>query len=218
EFEPGSAIEYHSATFGFLVAELVHRISGQPFEEFFQAEVAGPLGLVDTTYALDAERMQRLARLMSMPNFPNPSMADKGNSEWYKFNPSPGGNCTSTARDLARFYGVLVNGGEVDGNQWLSPETIAEVTACHAEDIERGSGNTHRRGLGVQLSSGSANPYGDTPSPRVFGHGGAGTCISWGDPDLKAGVAVVTSGLQPNEVNDPRLQTFSQLVRDALTA
>ena len=67
EFEPGSAIEYHSSTFGFLVRELVQRISGQDFEDFFQAEVAGPLGLVDTTYRLDAERMPRLARLMSMP-------------------------------------------------------------------------------------------------------------------------------------------------------
>lgn len=217
EFEPGSAIEYHSSTFGFLVAELVQRISGQSFETFFQAEVAGPLGLTDTTYALDAERMPRLARLEAMPNFPDPGLARLGNSELFKFNPSPGGNGTSTARDLARFYSVLVNGGEVDGTQWLSPETISDVTACHAEGIERGSGNLHRRGLGVQLATEGLNRYGDDPSPRVFGHGGVGTCISWGDPDLKAGVAILTTGMQPNEVNDPRLQTFSQLVRDALT-
>ncbi|MCH7906043.1 MAG: beta-lactamase family protein [Chloroflexi bacterium] len=218
EFEPGSAIEYHSMTFGFLVAELVQRISGQSFEAFFQAEVAGPLGLVDTTYALDAERMPRLARLKSMPDFPDPSLADTGNSELFKFNPAPGGNGTSTARDLARFYSVLVNRGGVDGKQWLSPETIADVTACHAEGIERGSGHPHRRGLGLQLATEGPNRFGDDPSPRVFGHGGVGTCISWGDPDLNAGVAIVTTGMQPDEVNNPRLQTFSQIVRDALTA
>jgi len=217
EFEPGSAIEYHSMTFGFLVRELVKRISGQEFEDFFQAEVAGPLGLGDTTYRLDAERMPRLARLMSMPDFSDPSLADWGNSEQFKFHPSPGGNVTSTARDLARFYSVLANDGSVDGNNWLSAETIADVTAVHAEGVERASGNVHKRGLGVQVANQGPGRMGDDPSPRVFGHGGVGTCISWGDPDLKAGVAIVTTGLQPDKVNDPRLQTFSQLVRDALT-
>ncbi|MBT3942617.1 MAG: beta-lactamase family protein [Chloroflexi bacterium] len=216
EFEPGSAIEYHSSTFGFLVRELVQRISGQDFEDFFQAEVAGPLGLVDTTYRLDAERMPRLARLMSMPNFGSPDLAEKGNSEEYKFHPSPGGNGTSTARDLARFYSVLSNGGSVDGTQWLSAETVADVTSIHAEGLERASGNQHRRGLGVQVANDGPGRMGDAGGSHVFGHGGVGTCISWGDSKLKAGAAVVTSGLQPNEVNDERLQTFSQLVRDAL--
>jgi len=217
EFEPGSAIEYHSSTFGFLVRELVERISGQGFEEFFQAEVAGPLGLVDTTYQLDAERMPRLARLMSMPDFPDPSLADQGNSELYKFHPSPGGNGTSTARDLARFYSVLVNGGSVDGKQWLSAETIADATAVHAEGLERASGHIHKRGIGVQIANDGPGRMGDDPTSGTFGHAGVGTCISWGDPELKVGVAIVTSGLQPNEVNDPRLQAFSQLLKDALS-
>ena len=217
EFEPGSAFEYHSITFGFLVRELVERITGQGFEDFFQAEVAGPLGLVDTTYALDAEQMPRLARLKSMPDFSEPLLADWGNSELFKFDPSPGSNGTSTARDLARFYSVLVNDGSIDGKQWLSANTIADVTACHAEGLARGSGDKYRRGLGLQLAIEGPGPFGDDASPRVFGHGGVGTCISWGDPDLKAGVAIVTTGLQPDEVNHPRLQMFSQLVRDALS-
>jgi len=78
------------------------------------------------------------------------------------------------------------------------------------------SGSEYRFGLGLQLVKDGPGRFGDSPSPRVFGHGGVGTCISWGDPDLKAGVAIVTTGLQPDEVNDPRLQTFSQMVRDAL--
>jgi len=217
EFEPGSAIEYHSFTFGLLVAELVQRISGQSFEAFFQAEVAGPLGLVNTTFALDADRMPRLARLTSMPDFYDPSLAVLGNSELFKFNPSPGGNGTSTARDLARFYSVLVHDGSVDGKQWLSAETVADVTSPHAEGIDRATGKDFRVGLGVQLATAGPNRYGDAPGARVFGHGGVGTCISWGDPDLKAGVAIITTGMQPNEVNDPRLQMFSQLVRDALS-
>ncbi|HCV27861.1 MAG: serine hydrolase domain-containing protein [Dehalococcoidia bacterium] len=216
EFAPGSAIEYHALTFGLLIVELVQRISGRPFEEFFQAEVAGPLGLVDTTYTLDAERMPRLARLTSMPDFESAELAEIGNAEWFKFNPSPGANGTSTARDLARFYSVLVDDGSVDAQQWLSRETIADVTTLHAEGIGPVSGSEYRFGLGLQLAKEGPGRFGDSPSPRVFGHGGVGTCISWGDPDLKAGVAIVTTGLQPDEVNDPRLQTFSQMVRDAL--
>jgi len=217
EFEPGSAIEYHSMTFGFLVAELVQRISGQNFEEFFQAEVAGPLGLVDTTYALPAEKMPRLARLKAMPSFTDPSLADQGNAELFKAHPAPGGNGTSTARDLARFYSVLVHDGSIDGKQWLSLETIADVTSLHAQGIGPISDSEYKFGLGLQLAKDGPGRMGDAPGPRVFGHGGVGTCVSWGDPDLKVGVAIITTGLQPDEVNDPRLQMFSQLVRDALT-
>lgn len=151
-----------------------------------------------------------------MPDFAAPDLVEMGNSEWWKFSPSPGGNGTSTARDLARFYGVLVGGGAFGNDRWLSPDTIADVTASHAEGVERASGHDFRLGLGVQLSTGGPNRYGDDPSPRVFGHGGAGTCVAWGDPDLNAGVAVITTGMQPDEINNTRLQYFSQLVRDAL--
>lgn len=44
-WEPGTRQGYHAGTFGFLVGELVHRVTGRPIDAFFRDEIAGPLGL-----------------------------------------------------------------------------------------------------------------------------------------------------------------------------
>ncbi len=214
EFTPGSAIEYHSMNFGYLVAELVQRVSGQPFREFFREEVTGPLGLTDTYFGLPEEHERRFARLQVMPGFDSPETAALGNLRWFHEQVAPGGSGISTARDLAKFYGVLAGGGVVNGKQWLRESVINDVTSLHAEGVERGTDEMRRWGLGVQLASAK---FGSQAGPRVFGHGGVGTSISWGDHDLGAGAAIVTTGMQPDDVNDERLATLSDLVRAALS-
>jgi CubicO group peptidase (beta-lactamase class C family) len=59
-WEPGSASGYHAITYGWLLAELVHRITGRTLGEFFAAEVAGPLG-IGTAIGVDEARMADVA-------------------------------------------------------------------------------------------------------------------------------------------------------------
>ncbi|MFW6175018.1 MAG: serine hydrolase domain-containing protein [Chloroflexota bacterium] len=215
EYKPGTAIQYHAATFGWLVLELVNRISGQPFTDFFREEVAGPLGMEETWFGLPPEHHHRVAKLKTMPGFEDPSPADIGNRPDSYPLVSPGGLCISTARDLARFYSILVSGGEIAGKQWLRRETISDVTSTHAEGTDIGSERPAKFGLGVQLASDS---FGEKAGPDTFGHSGIGTSISWGDPSVNAGAAIITTGMQPREVNTERLSTLSDLVREALAS
>ncbi len=63
-FEPGTANGYHAVTFGYLVGELVRRVSGQTITDFVQTEIAAPLGLDGCYIGLPDDQLGRLADLV----------------------------------------------------------------------------------------------------------------------------------------------------------
>src|SRR3954468_18057608 len=89
-WEPGSAAGYHSLSQGFLVGEVVRRITGQDVGEFFAAEVAGPLG-ADFHIGLAAEHDHRVALTMPPPSRDEDYLAS-----------APGGNAVATAATAVR--------------------------------------------------------------------------------------------------------------------
>lgn len=66
EWKPGTEHVYHSATFGYLVGEVVRRISGKSLGTFFADEVAGPLGL-HAWIGLPEEQEPNVARIDTDP-------------------------------------------------------------------------------------------------------------------------------------------------------
>jgi CubicO group peptidase (beta-lactamase class C family) len=67
-YEPGTAVGYHALTFGWLVGELVRRISGKPIEQFLQTEIAEPLGLDGLYIGCPPAQRHRMAQLKPMSN------------------------------------------------------------------------------------------------------------------------------------------------------
>jgi CubicO group peptidase (beta-lactamase class C family) len=65
-YKPGTSVGYHALTFGWLVGELVRRISGTPIEEFLQKEIAAPLGLDGLHIGCPPEQRHRMAPLAPM--------------------------------------------------------------------------------------------------------------------------------------------------------
>ena len=62
--EPGTAHGYHGLTYGWLVGELVQRVTGKPFGEVLQAELAAPLGLDGLFVGVPDDQMHRRAQLI----------------------------------------------------------------------------------------------------------------------------------------------------------
>lgn len=217
EFEPGSMVQYHPANFGWLVGELVVRISRRPFNQFFMDNVAGPLGLHETFFNLPPKLNTGVVKLKAMPGLERPETAGRFNNAASYAVVFPGGGCTASARDLARFYAALAAGGRIDGLQWLKQQTVAEVTALAAESVDPSIGRYQRRSLGLALSSDPPNTYASETGSRTFGHGGFASSTSWGDPGLGVAMAYITSGLQPDEPNRARLHAMSAAVRQAVT-
>ena len=65
-YQPGTSVGYHALTFGWLVGELVRRISGIPIEKFVQKEIAEPLGLDGLYIGCPPEQRHRVAPLAPM--------------------------------------------------------------------------------------------------------------------------------------------------------
>jgi CubicO group peptidase (beta-lactamase class C family) len=198
-WEPGTKVGYHAYTFGYIVGELVRRVTGKPISQVLLEEVAGPLGVAgELWFGMPAAEQHRLARLEDEPGaaeqaaqmmaslppdlpmfrsappelFPNAAF---GNRPDVLAADIPAGGKTS-ARAIARMYAALL--GEVDGVRLLTPERLAEATAVSSSGPDEVFGQPTAWGLGY----GIGGPTGDAQgAPTVFGLGGVGGSFACGD-------------------------------------
>ena len=203
-WEPGTAAGYHSVTQGFLVGELVWRISGRTPGDFFAQEVAGPLG-ADFHFSLSAEHDHRVA-----PTIPPPSQTEDyvasapgrnadpaaatgggirvrdGNSLAWRRAQIPAASGFGNARSVALVQSVMACGGTARGVRLLSPEGCARAWE------EQFRGEDRILGMRMRYSMGYGK-FGDT-----YGFGGWGGSIVMIEPDARMAVAYVT-----NQIPDP---------------
>src|SRR5262249_28391604 len=148
-FEPGSQSGYHAIVFGHLASELIRRTDGRTLGEFFAAEVAGPLGAeayIGLPEALDPLRVTMIPSPTATParkptNYlalraalANPQFdAEMPNRRDWRAAELGAASGSANARGLARVYGALARGGEIDGVRLLSPASIAKATATQIE-------------------------------------------------------------------------------------
>ncbi|MGH0035041.1 MAG: serine hydrolase domain-containing protein [Myxococcota bacterium] len=208
---PGEKHGYHALTFGHLVGEVVRRISGRSLGTWFREEVAGPLG-VDFMIGFGPEHDDRCAEMIpppKTPGVPNPLAAGRTNPDSLLGkvfgNPDPGPRGANTrawraaeipaggghgdARGLARVYGALARGGEIDGVRILGRESIDRATTEQSFGPDEVLKPLQTRfGLGFMLTQ-PMIPFG--PNPRSFGHPGAGGSIAFADPDTGLGFGYV---------------------------
>ena len=143
--------------------------------------------------------------------FNNPSVpAGAANTPEWRNAEIPAANGHGTARALARIYGALACGGAVDGIRILERETIERACVEQAAGPDATLGGLPiRYGLGFMLQSGSM-PF--SPSPRAFGHPGAGGSIGIADPDRRVGYGFTMnkmgSGLTGGQTGYAVLQAF----------
>ncbi len=222
-WEPGVRHGYHALTFGWILGEVVRRVTGRTLGTVFAEEVAAPLGL-DFWIGMPAGLQDRVADLVDAPPAEDPAVA----AYLALFNPStwtgrahfvgpqgvgtaaetfnqpavrsaeiPAGGGIGTARSLARMYALLAAGGTLDGVTLLSPSTVK----VFADEQQRGPDAVliveTRYGLGYARPT-TLQPMG--PNDEAFGHGGLGGSIAFADPIAGIGFAYT-----PNQLLFPRL-------------
>ncbi len=130
--DPGDAFEYSNVGSA-LVGYLVERISGQPFDQYCQANIFGPLGM-DRTYW----------RLENIPGpIVQPYESVGGGNEavpHYTFTDYPNGALRTTGRDLFQLFQAFANQGNSNGVQVLEPGTIASMMTLQVPDLSDDSG------------------------------------------------------------------------------
>ncbi|ETX08517.1 MAG: hypothetical protein ETSY2_04940 [Candidatus Entotheonella gemina] len=218
-WQPGSRHGYHALTYGWLVGEVVRRVSGKRIGAFFRDEVAQPLGLdfhiglapghddriaemvaVDPSSAGAQEQEKlRQAKIESMEQTLRQAQGTiqiapgDHNTEAWRRAEIPAANGHSDAQSLARVYGALACGGSVDGVHVLSPEAIARATVEQASGPDAQLPISTRYALGFWLSQPAA-PLG--PNPNAFGHPGAGGSVGFADLDAGLGFGYVMNQMK----------------------
>ena len=216
DYPAGQIMAYHPRNFGWVIGELVRRIDGRHIGVFLREEIFDPLGLNDGYVGLPPELEHRVSRIHAMEDCDRPGMIRPYNRPEVHQAVHPAGGGIFTARDLARFYAMMCNDGELDGVRILKPETVAEVTALQSEANDFSLGMRMRRSLGLVLDDsrmGATTKAGE--GLGTFGHGGAGTSVGWADPSMGLAVAYITNGFRASATNNPRLSAISRAVRAA---
>lgn len=167
QFQPGSVWAYSRATD--VLGRLVEVVSGQGLGAFLQAEIFGPLGMVDTGFAVQPEQQHRIAEPFA--HDPDGGVPMKViEPRQVPAMEGGGGGLMSTAMDYARFLQFLRNRGELNGVRLLGPHTVDFMTADHLGDIPSdgpllppghgfGLGFAVRTQLGVSPVPGSVGLY-----------------------------------------------------------
>lgn len=190
----GEVPAYHILTFGFILGELVRRVTGVPPAELLASEVLAPLGLPDIRLGLPDAALDRAVPLVAA-TAPDHVRRVLFNLRSVRQAVVPAAGVSASARDLARFYQLLLAGNPV-----LDAATVAAATSPSTKDgeVDRFLRHEVRWGHGFQLGGPvGTKPFGGTADPRTFGHNGSSTCNAWADPGRGLVVAYLTNLVVP---------------------
>ena len=175
DFEPGTKYQYSNAGIN-TAARIIEVVSGMSFERFLDERMFQPLGMKDTTFWPNEAQAARIA------NSYKPGPDNKGLIEitidqvQYPLTdrtnryPMPAGGLFSSAADLARFYQMVANGGELDGRRYLSEAAVKQMTSRQTP-AEMSNNYGFGFSAGERIGHGGAystNSYFDTRQGLIF--------------------------------------------------
>ena len=222
-WEPGSVAAYHIHTQGYLLGEIVRRMTGKTVGTFLRDEIAGPLsadymigGLSSHDQARCAEVMPNMqARLFAAKEVESDTLRSKAflqnpaepwpvtlNSSIWRESEIASGNGHGSARGVARIYGAFARGGELDGVRLTRPSSIEAMITEQHNITELMQDRPYHQALGILLNTPEAVYMG--PNPRAFGHHGIGGSIGFADPDAHMGFSFAVNRMHSVGTNGPR--------------
>jgi CubicO group peptidase (beta-lactamase class C family) len=229
----GEGHGYHPRTFGFLVDEVLRRVTGgRTLREYWRTEFAEPLAL-DVWIGLPPERVLEPASIFPAKNSPpkgdefyvaflTPSSltarafaSPRGLHSVAAMN-SPEARTASfgafggvgTAHGLAKFYALLAEGGKLDGRQWFEPRTLQWMTTTLTQAPDRVLLLETAFSAGYMRdpidAQGRKKRANFGPSLHAFGHPGAGGSHAFADPENRVSFAYVMNQMEPGVLPGPK--------------
>lgn len=240
---PGIRVGYHGLTFGWLVGELVRRLSGQSLGAFFRERVAAPLDL-DFWIGLPEAQESRVAEIVP----PELAAAPRNRFEaavagepdsiaalYYRntggwrpagFNSRAGhaaelgaAGGISNARSLARLFGTLAMDGRRGGLELIRPEVLARATAESSvtdEDVCLRVPTRFAAGFMRSMDNRAQGLDSAVLGEDAFGHVGAGGSLAFATPRHRLGFGYVMNRMGPGVLLNPRGEGLVRAVYGAL--
>ncbi|MFT5321506.1 MAG: CubicO group peptidase (beta-lactamase class C family) [Pseudohongiellaceae bacterium] len=222
-WEIGTKAAYHVHHQGFLLGEIMRRVTGDTVGPFLKKEVSGPLHAEYYIGGMSEEEQSHVAEVM--PNMEAKLFAAKDGVDQtslralaFKQNPDEpwavtmnkkewrevevaSGSGHGNARGVARIYACVVN-GELDGVTLLSRDGLETMITEQHNQTEGLQERPYHQAMGVLLNTPEAVYMG--PNMRSFGHHGIGGSIGFGDPDAKIGFSYSCNKMHAVGTNGPR--------------
>jgi CubicO group peptidase (beta-lactamase class C family) len=223
-WEIGTKAAYHVHHQGFLLGEIMRRVTGKTVGRYLRAEIAAPLGaeyyiggMTEAEQSCVAEVMPNmeaklfaakdgadqtsLKALAFRQNPAEPWAVTMNRPEWRTVEVASGSG-HGNARGVARIYGALGAGGTLAGVKILSKAQIEAMITLQHNQVEALQDRPYRQALGVLLNTPEAVYMG--PNPRSFGHHGIGGSIGFCDPDAGIGFSYACNKMHAVGTNGPR--------------
>jgi len=216
DWQPGRKAGYSAHITWFMLGEIVRRLDGRDYARYARQEIFEPLGMNDSWIAMPPEVYHAYGdRLGIMQKTEAGQRTDLGaDTEAACTHERPSGSGHGPMRELARFYEMLLNGGELQGRRIISPQTVEALVARHRAGMyDQTFRHVMDWGLGFLINSPHYDPempygYGPAASPRTFGHGGSQSSVAFADPENALAVALVCNGTPGEAAHQQRMSTI----------
>ncbi|WP_370260758.1 serine hydrolase domain-containing protein [Limnobacter sp.] len=205
----GSQQAYHAIVGGYILGEIIRRITGTSVDAALQNYIAKPLGAKYLTYGLNPEYQDKAAFNYSTgakPVFPINVLAKRAlnidfdkvasisNGRHFMNSTIPAGNIYGTADEVSRFYQMLLDGGEYEGKRLFEPGTIKRATRPVGPiTIDQILMIPMRFSNGFMLGENMFSLFG-IQARKAFGHLGLINIVTWADPARDISVAFMNTG------------------------
>ena len=222
---PGKMLAYHAISGGFIIGEIVRRVTGKQIDQVIAEEILDPLGfrwmnygvkpeevdLVGRSYTTGAPLVPPLSTLMARAlGVPVEQVVDSSNDPRFLTAVVPAANTITNADELSRFFELLRRGGELDGVRIFEPRTIRRMlTETSYRELDFTLGFPTRYALGFILGAKVLSLYGPD-TEYAFGHLGFTNILGWADPERDLAGALITSG---KPIVYPELPDFWNVMR-----
>ena len=205
----GTHLAYHAVTAGYILGEIVKRVTGQNVRDFLAEQIEKPMGLNYFNYGLKPE--YRADAALNYATGIHPSLGtdhylhhvlggglqlavDVTNDNRFMDTICPAGNIYTSAEQAGRFFEMLLSGGEYEGKQIMSPQTVFRSTLpTSGVSLDRTLLAPMRYALGPMLGSNPIGLFGPMTG-QAFGHIGFSNILCWADPERDISVSLLTTG------------------------
>lgn len=228
---PGQRAGYSGYNNWTILGEVIRRVDGRPPAAFIRDNLLAPLDMTGTFLALTPDEYPAWAPrlgVMHRTDTSPPKPAETHPADRF-IALKLGGSTHGPARDLARFYQMLLNEGQHAGVRVLQPATVRAMTSRHRQGMYD---QTFRRaldyGLGLLLNTPESHDpntpppppfgygYGPHASPDTFGHSGMQSSVGLCDPAHELIIAAIFNGQPGDTAHANRQYTLLKTIYEEL--
>ncbi len=206
---PGRLLAYHAVSGGFIIAEIVERLTGKDVRQVLREEILDPLGFTWGNYGVPEDRLDAVGHAYVTGPLPLPPISTvldralgmhpdeltrRSNDPRILTAVIPASNIVTTAEELSRFFELLRCEGELDGVRIMEGRTVRRAMVERAyREFDLTLAAPMRHSAGFMLGADTLSLFGPD-TDEAFGHLGFTNILGWADPARGLSVGLITSG------------------------